>query len=48
MNTQWETACLRVRGCTVQPSQIGVDVADVISVIKAINEFFEKFWVSNY
>ena len=49
INTPWETACLLACVCTVQPSQIGVDVVDVISVIKgqkksghkAINEFLK-------
>ena len=50
MNTLWETACLLARVRTVQSSQIGFDVVDVISVIKgqkksghkAINEFLKN------
>ena len=50
INTPWETACLLARVCTVQPSKIGVDVVDVISVIegqrkswlKAVHEFLKN------
>ena len=50
VKTPQETACLLARVCTVQPSQIGVDVVDVILVIKgqkksgpeAINELLKN------
>ena len=54
MNTPQEAACLLARVCTVQPSKIGVDVVDVISVIKGQKKsghkaiILEKCWVLNY
>ena len=50
MNTPQEAACLLDHVCNVQPSKIGVDVVDVISVIKgqkksghkAINDFLKN------